>query len=166
MDVPSICARRQIGNRNCNILNERGVETDVGRPWTRGTVHQILINEKYIGNNVWNRGSLKLKKLRVHNDPSMWIRAEGVFDPIVDSSLFETAQAIIAKRSIKLSDQEMLDALRQLFDDRGYLSGIIIDESEPLPSSSAYQSRFGSQAIQHPVDMSIARAHKLGKGDE
>ena len=28
--------------------------------------------------------------------------------------------------------------------DRGYLSGLIIDETERLPSSSAYQSRFGS----------------------
>jgi DNA invertase Pin-like site-specific DNA recombinase len=35
-----------------NILNERGITTDLGRPWSRGTVHQILINEKYIGNNV------------------------------------------------------------------------------------------------------------------
>jgi DNA invertase Pin-like site-specific DNA recombinase len=126
------------------LLNERGIETDLGRSWTRGTVHQVLINEKYIGNNVWNRGSFKLKKMRVQNDPSDWIRAEGAFDPIVDLSLFETARTIIAKRSIKLSDQEMLDALRQLFDDRGYLSGLIIDESEPLASSSAYQSRFGS----------------------
>ncbi len=31
-------------------LNLRGILTDLGRPWTRGTVHQILINEKYIGN--------------------------------------------------------------------------------------------------------------------
>ncbi len=33
-------------------LNGRGVLTDVGRPRNRGTVHQILINEKYVGNNV------------------------------------------------------------------------------------------------------------------
>ena len=58
--------------------------TDLGRPWTRGTVHQVLINEKYIGNNVWNRGSFKLKKKRVRNNPDMWIRAEGAFEPIVD----------------------------------------------------------------------------------
>ena len=37
------------------MLNARGTLTDLGRPWTRGTVHQVLINEKYIGNNVWNR---------------------------------------------------------------------------------------------------------------
>jgi hypothetical protein len=29
-------------------------------------------------------------------------------------------------------------------EDRGYLSGLIIDEGESLPSSSAYQNRFGS----------------------
>jgi hypothetical protein len=127
-----------------NLLNKRGLTTDLGRPWTRGTVHQVLINEKYIGNNVWNRGSFKLKKKRVRNSPDMWIRAEGAFEPIVDQSLFEAAQAIIRERSHKLSDEEMLEALQRLLQDHGYLSGLIIDETERLPSSSAYQSRFGS----------------------
>ena len=127
-----------------NLLNERGLTTDLGRPWTRGTVHQVLINEKYIGNNVWNRGSFKLKKKRVRNSTDMWIRAEGAFEPIVDRSLFEGAQAIIRERSHKLSNEEMLGALQRLLQDRRYLSGLIIDETEDLPSSSAYQSRFGS----------------------
>jgi len=89
-----------------NILNERRITTDLGRPWTRGTVHQVLINEKYIGNNVWNRGSFKLKRKRVRNSPDMWIRAEGAFEPIVDRSLFEAAQVIIRERSYKLSNDE------------------------------------------------------------
>ena len=38
----------------------------------------------------------------------------------------------------------MLDALRRLMEDHGYLSGLIIDEAERVPSSSAYQGRFGS----------------------
>jgi len=127
-----------------SILNERKITTDLGRPWTRGTVHQILINEKYIGNNVWNRGSFKLKRKRVRNSPDMWIRAEGAFEPIVERSLFEAAQAIIRERSHKLSNEEMIAALQQLLQNRGYLSGLVIDETERLPSSSAYQSRFGS----------------------
>jgi DNA invertase Pin-like site-specific DNA recombinase len=127
-----------------DILNARGVTTDLGRPWTRGTVHQVLINEKYIGNNVWNRASFKLKRKRVRNSADMWIRTERAFEAVVDRSLFDTAQAIIRERARKLSDQEMLDGLRQLLRDRGYLSGLIIDETERLPSSSAYQSRFGS----------------------
>jgi len=127
-----------------DILNARGLVTDLGRPWTRGTVHQILINEKYVGDNVWNRVSFKLKKKRVRNSPDMWIRAEGVFEPVVDRDLFEAAQAIVRERSRRLSDDDLLDGLRRLFEARGYLSGLVIDESEGLPSSSAYQSRFGS----------------------
>jgi hypothetical protein len=38
----------------------------------------------------------------------------------------------------------MLAGLRQVLQERGYLSGLIIDEAEHLPSSSAYQGRFGS----------------------
>lgn len=58
-----------------DILNGRGIFTDLGRPWTRGTVHQVLINEKYVGDNVWNRVSFKLKKKRVRNSPDIWVRA-------------------------------------------------------------------------------------------
>src|SRR4051812_5742876 len=36
----------KIESEIANILNERRVTTDLGRPWTRGTVHQVLINEK------------------------------------------------------------------------------------------------------------------------
>ncbi|KEZ21332.1 Recombinase [Sphingobium yanoikuyae] len=125
-------------------LNKSGICTDMGKPWTRGTVHQILINEKYIGNNVWNRVSNKLKKKRVRNDPAMWIRAERAFTPIVDPGLHNAAQIIIRERSARLSDEEMLGALTGLLKSHGLLSGIIIDESEGLPSSSSYRSRFGS----------------------
>ena len=51
------------------LLNERGIVTDLGRPWSRGSVHQVLTNEKYIGNNIYNRRSFKLKKKRVENSP-------------------------------------------------------------------------------------------------
>ena len=73
----------------------------------------------------------------------MWIRAEGAFEPIVDRSLL-SRPSDHRERSHKLSNEEMLEALQRLLQDRGYLSGLIIDETERLPSSSAYQSRFGS----------------------
>jgi DNA invertase Pin-like site-specific DNA recombinase len=127
-----------------DLLNRRGIHTDLGRAWTRGTVHQVLINEKYIGNNVWNRGSFKLKKKRVRNRPEMWIRSEDVFEALVDRALYDAAQAIIRERSQKLTNEQMLGALQRLLQEQGNLSGLIIDEAEQLPSSSAYQSRFGS----------------------
>ncbi|WP_283808447.1 recombinase family protein, partial [Bradyrhizobium sp. AS23.2] len=125
-------------------LNALGITRELGEPWTRGTVHQVLINEKYIGNNVWNHVSFKLKKRRVRNQPSMWIRSDGVFPALISRALFDTAQTIIRARSLRLSDEEMLRSLLALRDSAGLLSGLIIDEAEGLPSSSAYRSRFGS----------------------
>ena len=124
-------------------LNSRGIATDLGRGWTRGTVHQILINEKYVGNNVWNRSSFKLKKRRVRNEPESWIRAVGAFEAIVDKTLFSAANAIIDARSSRVSDDEMLDVLREILQTHGFLSGLVIDEADTLLSSSAYRSRFG-----------------------
>lgn len=126
-----------------NLLNGRGVLTDLGRPWTRGMVHQLLTNEKYIGNNVWARTSFKLKGQHVSNPREQWIRADGVFTPIVDPALFDKAQAIIAVRAQHLSDEAMLEILGSILERNGTLSGLIIDEIEGAPSSSSYKSRFG-----------------------
>ncbi len=125
-------------------LNQRGTATDLGRLWTRGSVHQLLTNEKYIGNNVYNRRSFKLKKKRVENSPKMWIRADNAFEAVVDSQVFFTAQGMIRERNRRFSDDEMLERLSHLFDHHGYLSGLIIDESENMPSSGSYHRRFGS----------------------
>jgi DNA invertase Pin-like site-specific DNA recombinase len=125
-------------------INAMSIRTDLDRLWTRGSVHQILTNEKYIGNNVFNRSSFKLKQRHVTNSPDMWVRAEGAFDAIVDASLFFTAQGIIKARSRRFSDSEMLDRLKYLYERQGQLSGMIIDEHDNLPSSACYRSRFGS----------------------
>ncbi|WP_352653886.1 recombinase family protein [Mesorhizobium sp. M0317] len=126
------------------ILNARGILSDLERPWTRGTVHQLLINEKYIGNNVWARTSFKLKQSHVRNPEDAWVRADEVFDAIVDKNSFIRAQAIIGARSDRLSDESMLNLLGAILAKNGHLSGIIIDEAEDCPSSSSYTSRFGS----------------------
>ena len=123
-------------------LNARGVRTDLGRYWTRGTVHQVLINEKYIGNNIFNKSSFKLKKKRVKNPPDMWIRTDGAFDAIVDSQIFYQAQGIILERNRRYSNEEMLDRLKYLFQKHGKLSGMLIDETEGMPSSAVYRTRF------------------------
>lgn len=125
-------------------LNERGILTDLGRAWTRATVHQILTNEKYIGNNVYNRRSFKVKQKRVANGPEMWMRSEGAFDAIVEPKQFQKVQAIIVARNRRFSDDEMLERLTRLFQRHGYISGLVIDEADRMPSSGAYAHRFGS----------------------
>jgi DNA invertase Pin-like site-specific DNA recombinase len=123
-------------------LNATGVRTDLGRYWTRGTVHQVLINEKYIGNNIFNKLSFKLKKKRVKNPPDMWIRTDGAFDAIVDSQIFYQVQGIILERNRRYSNEEMLDRLKYLFQKNGKLSGLLIDETDGMPSSAVYRTRF------------------------
>ena len=125
-------------------LNGMKVRTDLDREWTRATVNEVLTNEKYIGNNVYNRISFKLKKTRVVNTPDMWIKKEGAFEAIVQPDLFYTAQGIMRARARRYTDEELIERLRSLYENRGILSGLIIDETEGMPSASVYVHRFGS----------------------
>jgi len=127
-----------------DTLNLRGIRTDFGRLWTRGTVHEVLTNEKYIGNNIYHRTSFKLKRKHVVNAPEKWIRAEGAFKSIIDPTLFFAAQGIILARSKRYTDEEMLEKLRSVLQKHGHISGILIDEEEEMPSSAAFRNRFGS----------------------
>lgn len=126
------------------ILNDKGIKTDLGRPWSSGMIQQVLTNEKYIGNNVYNRTSAKLTAKRRHNAPEDWVRAEGAFAPVVSKDVFLSAQSLIEERNRRYSDAEMLARLAHLYRKHGELSGIIINEAEDLPSAGAYQTRFGS----------------------
>ncbi|MBF0181818.1 MAG: recombinase family protein [Magnetococcales bacterium] len=146
-------------------LNERGLFTEIAREiqeqelddggskhlWTSSIVNQILTNEKYIGNNIYNRQSFKLKEARVVNPPDMWVRANQVFEPIVDQKIFYTAQGIVQERNRRYSNEDMLELLKQLYRSKGFLSGLIIDEAEHLPNSNVYAQRFGS----------LVRAYKM-----
>ena len=135
---------RTVESKLAAMLNQRGVRTDLGRAWTRATVHEVLTNEKYIGNNVYNRVSFKLQKKRVENPPEMWIRKNAAFESIVSPDLFLRAQDIIAERSRTFTNEELLAHLRGLLEREGRLSGLLIDETEGLASSSIYRTRFGS----------------------
>jgi hypothetical protein len=126
------------------ILNDRRITTDLGRPWTSAAVHSVLTSEKYIGNNVYNRISFKLKKKRVANPPEMWIRGDAAFEPIVSPDLFTRAQALIRERSRVYSNTELLEHLRGLLQREGHLSGLLIDGIDGMASSSVYRTRFGS----------------------
>src|SRR5882762_7707385 len=95
---------RIVESKLARMLNERGIRTDLSRAWTRGCVHQVLTSEKYVGNNVYNRISFKLKKKRVVNTPDMWIRGDSAFESIIPVDLFAKAQSIIQERSRKFTN--------------------------------------------------------------
>ncbi|MFA0939101.1 recombinase family protein [Pseudomonas tremae] len=126
-----------------NALNADGVLTDFDRPWSRSSVHEVLTNEKYIGNNVYNKTSSKLRKRSSRNPPDKWIRCDGAFQGIVSLEVFTCAREIILQRSHRLDDTQMLELLRALLQQAGSLSGMLIDEQDNMPSSTVYISRFG-----------------------
>jgi len=125
-------------------LNRRGILTDAGRKWTRSTVRQVLTNEKYIGNNVYNRISFKLKKKRIVNPPDIWVRADGVYEAIIDPPSFFKAQGIIQERNRRFSDEELIAMLSRLIEQHSDISAHLIDQTEGIPSSATYRARFGT----------------------
>ena len=132
-------------------LNSMRIRTDTGRLWSQDTTRQVLTNEKYIGNNIYNRGSFKLKKLRLANSPPMWIRKDGAFEPVVPPEVFYTAQAILKARATRYTDEEILDRLRALYRDKGTLSSLIIDDAPDLPAARTVARRLSG----------ITRAYEL-----
>lgn len=126
-----------------NALNAEGLVTDFDRPWSRGSVHQVLTNEKYIGNNVYNKTSSKLRKGSIRNAPDKWVRCDGAFQGIVSLGVFGDVREIILQRSHRQDDAQLLEMLRTLLMRAGSLSGMLIDEQDNMPSSTTYISRFG-----------------------
>ena len=48
--------------------------------------------------------------------------------------MFYTAQGIIRARSHRYTNEELIERLRTLYQKRGFLSGLVIDENEPVKS--------------------------------
>ncbi|WP_255731416.1 recombinase family protein [Phaeobacter sp. B1627] len=87
-------------------------------------LRRLLIDEKYIGTNVWNRTSFKVQKRRVRNAPDNWLRAPNGFPALIDPEKFTAAANIIVTRHANLSDREMLDKLQDRLNEQGAVSGL------------------------------------------
>ncbi|EPC0112442.1 recombinase family protein [Escherichia coli] len=124
-------------------LNEQSIPAENGTSWTRAKIHQILTNEKYIGNNIYNKTSSKLKSKLVKNPKHEWIRCDKAYKPIISKKKYNKAQEIIQLRSIHLTNEDLLEKLKEKLESNGKLSGFIIDEDDTGPSSSVYRTRFG-----------------------
>jgi DNA invertase Pin-like site-specific DNA recombinase len=125
-------------------LNEGNILTTLGNPWTKHGVLNVLRNEAYIGNNVFNKVSRKLGGKQISNPPNMWIRRENAFNAVIAPEIFAKAQAILAERRRKPTDRELLDGLTDLWHRKGHLSETIITADENLPSCATFIKRFGS----------------------
>lgn len=131
-----------------SVLNERGIATDLDQAWTKASVRTILTNEKYVGDNVWNRVSTRLQRNRVRNPTTAWVRAENVFEPLVSRTMFNRVQAFRRARARRITNEQMLVEAANVLKERGALSGSILTATPNCRSASHYMHRFGTlQAV-------------------
>jgi hypothetical protein len=126
------------------FLNDGGLRTETGCPWNWEKVYNILTNEKYIGNNVYHRRSVKLKGKSQRNPPEKWIRADGVFQAIVDPQRFYQAREIFLERQRRFRREIILERLEALYQQHGYLNADLINKAPDLPQASYIARHFGS----------------------
>ena len=124
-------------------LNSLGFKNKLGKPFKKISIRDTLYNEKYIGNNIYNKTSSKLKSRLVKNPKNEWVRCDKAYKPIISKKKYNKAQEIIQLRSVHLTNEELLEKLKQKLESNGKLSGFIIDEDDTGPSSSVYRTRFG-----------------------
>jgi DNA invertase Pin-like site-specific DNA recombinase len=124
-------------------LTAKGSPTPGKRPWSYRQVIEILRNEAYAGTCVYNRRSHKLAVELVQNPPEAWIRAPGAFPALVTPEVFERAQILLGARTCEMSDEDFLNALRDLWRRKGRLSKSVIDADPDTPSVPSYVKRFG-----------------------
>ncbi|HDV3380191.1 TPA: recombinase family protein, partial [Escherichia coli] len=79
----------------------------------------------------------------VKNPKNEWVRCDKAYKPIISKKKYNKAQEIIQLRSVHLTNEELLEKLKQKLESNGKLSGFIIDEDDTGPSSSVYRTRFG-----------------------
>ncbi|UQD96763.1 recombinase family protein [Bradyrhizobium japonicum] len=126
------------------LLNNEQIPNHRGTPWSEGMIRNILSNEAYIGNSVYNRKSFRLKQVMKKNPPELWIRATGLYEPIVDRSIFLKAQELLKEQYVRLSDEQLLKKMREALAANGKLSVSIMAATDGVPSPPLYAYRFGS----------------------
>jgi DNA invertase Pin-like site-specific DNA recombinase len=124
-------------------LNQRGVLSIKNRRWTHSVVASLLSHPKYVGCNVFNRTTMRLGTAPVAVPTSDWVVCPGAHQPIVDAKTFALAQEICAGRTIRKTNEQLLQELRSLLVAKGKLSNKIIDESVGMPSARTFCFRFG-----------------------
>lgn len=125
-------------------LNAEGIKNSIGRPWRVKGVREMLSNEKYIGNNIFGMTSFKLKSRRLKCDPGTWVRAEGVFKPILEKTLFNRVQDRLRDINPRVSKFELSSWLTALWCKHGRLSATILANTPRCPTVNTFAHHFGN----------------------
>jgi hypothetical protein len=126
-----------------NELNRRGVAYKGNYRWRHNTIGKILKNPLYMGTYVFGRTSQRLYTPRVRVPETEWVVKPDAFQPIVDRDTFAAVQTILQDRTINKSNEQLLEYLRQILNQKGRLSLNIIKNFPGVPSVSVFRERLG-----------------------
>jgi DNA invertase Pin-like site-specific DNA recombinase len=124
-------------------LNQQHVPYFRGTRWKAGTIRNILQDPRYIGMQVWGRTTAYLAGRITRLPVTQWAICPNAFEPIIPQGLFVRAQQEFANYTCRLTDEQLLERLRQVQRIHGRLSGEIIEKSRICPGLSTYNKRFG-----------------------
>ena len=125
-------------------LNARRITNIDGRRWQKTAVHTVLVNEKYIGNSIFNMSSIRLKSKRMNIPQEQWIRARGAFEAIIEEPVFFAAKARLSDNLHRFSRFELLDHLTAVWCRHGKLSSWQVNHSATCPGHTTFRRVFGS----------------------
>lgn len=125
-------------------LNWAGIGSEFRRPWTPWLVHSILTNEKYLGTLLFNRGSCKLQREAVRNPPETWIRKDTAFEALISRDMFELARKERQRRARKLTGDEMISVVREVFATNGKVTARLLTRVSTSTFPKLLARHFGS----------------------
>lgn len=129
-------------------LNADEIPSPGARQWTACCIRNILRNEVYAGTMVYNKTSQRLQSPRKRNPREVWIRTEGAFECVVERELFESAQALLRaqdeKRQRKYSDDGMVEKLKLLHEQYGFVTRKLVSAEVTMASPATYGKHFRS----------------------
>lgn len=126
-----------------SILNTQGIPAENNNKWTARKIKEVLSNEKYIGHNIYNRTSFKLKVKHVRNPQSEWVACLNAFQPVVSAAKFEMAKVVFANRSRIYSDDDLIEYMKKKYTEYGRVSTRILTEDKSGPNVNQIIRRFG-----------------------
>lgn len=88
-------------NLICKELNQKGLKTKTGRPFGKGSIADILRNEKYIGRYVWNKRLSKKSGNRQYKPDDQITRIDGALPAIISKETWNKVQKILQTRKRK-----------------------------------------------------------------
>lgn len=114
-------------------------------PWRADSVRDVLRNEAYVGNLVYNRRTCSLQTPCVMNAPEKWVRAEHCFSGIVSQATFDAAQQMLYEQGRHYWARiELLKLVQRVYAEHGTVTATLIANEGVL--STCFIHHFGSLA--------------------